>query len=56
MSDKPALPQEGGSYIRKPDGSLDRVEYTRQPGEPEAPPETVRQPLSRKPAHRDGDR
>lgn len=34
-----ALPQQGGSYVRQPDGTLVRHEHTRDPGAdaPEAP-------------------
>jgi hypothetical protein len=35
MSDQPARPQAGGSYVRQTDGSLARKEFTRQPHDPD---------------------
>jgi hypothetical protein len=31
---KPALPQQGGSHVVQPDGSLKRVEFTAHPDAP----------------------
>ena len=37
-------PSAGGSYIRQPDGTLVREEYTRQPFDPDHGRELVPQP------------